>query len=57
MLAIETAKAAIGTQWTKKVIIEKHNSSEAEEEHLVRFGKTVTFFCNGYVEKKIVDTW
>ncbi|KAI5746919.1 hypothetical protein M8J77_009049 [Diaphorina citri] len=31
MLAIETAKAAIGTQWTKKVIIEKQTSSGTED--------------------------
>uniref|UniRef100_A0A8D8VDX5 receptor protein-tyrosine kinase n=1 Tax=Cacopsylla melanoneura TaxID=428564 RepID=A0A8D8VDX5_9HEMI len=31
MLAIETAKAAIGAQWTKKIIIEKQMSSGKEE--------------------------
>lgn len=35
-LAIETARAAVVTQWTKKVIIEKlHNNSENVSEPLV----------------------
>lgn len=35
-LAIETARAAVVTQWTKKVIVEKlHNHSENVSEPLV----------------------
>lgn len=34
--AIETARAAVGTQWTKKVIVEKlQNNSENVSEPLV----------------------
>lgn len=37
-LAIETARAAVVTQWTKKVIVEKlHNNSENVSEPLVSF--------------------
>lgn len=36
LLAIETARAAVVTQWTKKVIVEKlHHNSESVTEPLV----------------------
>jgi hypothetical protein len=39
LLAIETARAAVVTQWTKKVIVEKQNLASAQnaQEPLVRF--------------------
>jgi hypothetical protein len=44
LLAIETARAAVVTQWTKKVIVEKQSLASAQntQEPLVRF----YFACN-----------
>jgi hypothetical protein len=39
LLAIETARAAVVTQWTKKVIVEKQNLANAQntQEPLVSY--------------------
>ena len=46
LLAIETARAAVVTQWTKKVIVEKQNLANAQnaQEPLVSLYKYLTYY-------------
>lgn len=48
LLAIETARAAVVTQWTKKVIVEKQNLANAQNTQEPLVSDLTRFHCVYY---------